>query len=468
MRGLVPRETDDSGAVAAEYVGVLVVIAMIVAALLAVGIWQTAGDWAQYAVCHIVGSDGCARPSGDDPTLTADGEGPPPLPACRTGTTSRDRRTTTDWIFSRNVDGERWTMTELSDGSVVILDGTYAGDQRAAGVGFDVPLGAQDKLGISVSGHHGTIDEAGRMFLLTPEDLAEYQELMGAIARDQYVHGASRTAVRLGAGAESTEQWLRNLEALERAEELVEAQIDEHVTHDYVRTRDEVHVRLGGSYRGVAGAVSLGGGREKNIAIDRATGEQLITMRMDTEEAVQLGVGMFGAGAGVQQRGTWDVSVALRLSSEGELQSASLTAGSEFIGGGYVGVDPGSLPGGAVQGLQTSGGANLSVRDGGRVEATFSLDLASARDTDLQQLRSFLSDPVREMPGFVEISGRQGEMLLQSYDIDTAGSTSLELAARVIVQAGISSSDARREVVLRDALSYDPNHGLLRRTDCLG
>lgn len=121
MRARTVRR-DEDGEVAAEHVAVLVVVSLAIAALVAAGIPTVIGGWAEYAVCQLFGDGTCERPSSAEVVAAEPDDGPPPPPPCTTSASSRDQRRTVDWLFSRSVNGERYSITDLSDGTVVILE----------------------------------------------------------------------------------------------------------------------------------------------------------------------------------------------------------------------------------------------------------------------------------------------------------------------------------------------------------
>lgn len=459
------RQRAEAGAVSGEYVAAVIVVGLIVAALLAAGLPGSVRDWGEYAVCQLFATeDACTRPS-TDPEVATGPEDTPQPPVCTTNSTSRDQRRTTDWIFSRNIDGERYQITELSDGTVVIHDTEYSGEGHSAGIGIEIPLGARDKLGLSASGHFSGIEESGRMFVLTPAAFEEYRDTMADIAVDAYINGPQYLDMALGLSADDIDEYMDDQHALHLRDQVIEQLIEQHVTHDYMRTRDEVSLSLGGGYKGISAATTLAAGAEKVIAVDRETGVSSITMQLDAEQASQLGVGIFGVGAGVDGSGRTDAAITIEIDADGEPLTASLATGVEVSGGGFVGLDPGSIPGDAVDGLQTAAGFGVNADEGGRVQTTYSLDL---QDDDLaqEQLAAFLDNPVTGLDDFIDLAGRRGEVLMEAYDVESE-SQNIDLAIRVLAQAGLSDSDDRQVMTLAEAISYDPFNGLLHREDCL-
>ena len=455
----------EAGAVSAEYVAAVVVVGLIVAALLAAGLPGSVRDWGEYAVCQLFATeDVCERPS-NDPDIASGPEETPQPPVCTTNATSRDQRRTTDWIFSRSIDGERYQMTELSDGTVVIHDTEYSGEGHSAGLGIDIPLGARDKLGLSASGHLSGIEENGRMFVLTPAAFEAYQDTMADIAVDMYVNGGRYLEMELGLGADSLEEYADDQHALHLREIVIEQLIEDHVTHDYVRTRGDFSLLLGGGYKGVSASVTLDAGSEKVITVDRESGVTSVTTQLDGEQATQLGVGIFGVGAGVDRADSVDAALTVELDADGQVMSASVTTGLEVSGGGFVGLDPGSIPGDAVDGVQTAAGFGVNANEGARVQTTFSLDL---RDDDYAQTQfaDFVQDPIGNLDDFADLAGRRGEILMEAFDVESE-SNNVELAIRLLAQAGLGDSDERRVATLAEAISYDPHNGLLHREDCL-
>lgn len=303
------------------------------------------------------------------------------------------------------------------------------------------------------------------MFVLTPAAFEEYRDTMADIAVDAYINGPQYLDMALGTSAESIEEYMDDQHALQLRDQVIEQLIDRHVTHDYLRTRDEVSLSLGGGYKGISAATTLAAGTEKVIAVDRETGVSSITMQLDAQQASQLGVGIFGVGAGVDGSGRADAAITIEIGPDGDLLTASLATGVEVSGGGFIGLDPGSIPGDAVDGLQTAGGFGVNADEGSRVQTTYSLDLQDD-DHAQSQLASFLDDPVSGLDDFIDLAGRRGEVLLEAFDVES-DSQNIELALRILAQAGISDSDDRQVMTLAEAISYDPFNGLLRREDCL-
>src|SRR5438105_3679430 len=107
------------GQTSAEYLGMLVVIAGLVSALTAGGIGATIAHHIEAAVCRIV-RPGDACPT-DPARPTAAPAAAASKPPCTTSIYDHESSFSTDLLFNRQVDGSRYYLERLSDGTVVVL-----------------------------------------------------------------------------------------------------------------------------------------------------------------------------------------------------------------------------------------------------------------------------------------------------------------------------------------------------------
>lgn len=167
---------DESGAVSAEQVAIISVVAAVIAALLAIPIAPIVGAWGEYAVCVLFGDDDCARPGSDGRT---DRDYRPEN--CDIIATTYDGSVGADVLIFDVETGVSYARTDRSDGTtsftVVSTDGAGVGvespgvEAQAGPVSIDI--GAEAGVGVEV--------EEGQTWIV-PTDQAD--DLQGLLLRD--------------------------------------------------------------------------------------------------------------------------------------------------------------------------------------------------------------------------------------------------------------------------------------------
>lgn len=400
---------DQAGATTSEYVGLVVMVAVLVGALVVndpAGLGEAVSDTFRGAFCRVViavgGEASCPGDRDASDRLAEEPDGPSP-PICLTSASIHDARMTVDWIFDPSVWGERYVVSETSEGDLVIVDTQYEGSGKTAGLGVAIPLGAKSKLGISASGSVVGIEETGRKFVLEAGEARQaYEEFITAVARDLYMH-RSRYLDRL-LDADTAEEFLEYLRALDLRDRAIEAMLEDHATHDYHRSRGEVNLDLGAGKGWGAAAVTVGGSAGTVVTVDRETGAYSFSFELEAETAAGVSAGVLGVGADGTQSQGGGVTVTLEYDAADELTGASVTTTLTASTAGSVGIDPGSLPA-TPDGVRGQLGVSLS--GAGVVEATFSLPVDQDADSQ-QKLTTFLADPVGHVDDFIEVASAKG------------------------------------------------------------
>lgn len=456
-----------TGAVAAEQIAVLVVIAAVVAALLAIGMSERVRDTGVAAVRCLFGGpcelpDGGGSGPGTEPGPGTEDDDAPPV--CTTSGDVWDRSRTTDWIFDRSVEGERYAVTRLADGSVVIVDTQYEGSGTVVGVGGQVPLGEDTRLGVSADGAGVSVEESGRMFVLTPEAFEAYRDTMADIIVSEYTRGGGLADLNDILTA-SPDEVGDVLHAQALRDMVFENLINEHATHDYYRTYDQITLNVGASVpipktpivigAGASGSGSSGTG----VAVDRDTGA--VTLTYELEAGAELSASVSAYVVGVTERAGLDgsYSVSVSVDPDGSITDVSLTTRVEVSGGTSAGLAAGGLGG------TTRGSGRVSFADAGYLETTFSLPVGGSPDAQ-RDVQAFLEDPVGNAGDFLDVVGDHGTALVQGFEV-AEDNEEVALALRVIASAGFSSTDSHRSFELVGAASYDPVNGLMLRSDCV-
>lgn len=461
------RFRGQAGATTSEYVGLVMMVAVVVGALVVndpAGLGEAVSDTIRGAFCRVVtavgGEESC--PEGREaPDRLAEEPDEPAPPICLTSASIHDARMTVDWIFDRSVEGERYAVSETSEGDLVIVDTQYEGSGKTAGLGVDIPLGAKSKLGISASGSVVGLEETGRKFVLEAGEARQaYEEFITAVARDLYMH-RSQYLDRL-LDADTAEEFLEYLRALDLRDRAIEAMLEDHATHDYHRSRGEATLNLGLS-KGIWGAeMTVGGSIGTVLTVDRESGSYSLSFELDAESAAGVGAGVLGVGTDATRGQGGRVSVTLEYGLDNKLTNISATTTLTASAAGSVGIDPGSIPA-SPDGV--GGQLGVSLSGAGVVEATFALPVGEDPVAQ-QEVATFLEDPVRHIGGFIEVASANGEVIVQGYQARET-TERVDLGLRLLASAGYSQIGSHRQLTLVDAVSYDPVHGLMRRRDCL-
>lgn len=450
----------EHGGVGAEHVAVIALVAVVVTAIWAIGLPERVGEYSRYAVCLLFGEDGSCEAPGSDPTGPVLAEDTDP-PVCTVAGRERDQRNTTDLLFRRTVDGERFAVTELSDGTVVILDTEYDGGGVVIGGGVELPLSGSSKLGASATGSGITLEEAGIVYVLEGESLVAYQEAQGKRARDIYMHGGTLADMQMGGGASSPEELAEQRRAVDIVLEAWDDQVEQHATHDLFRTAGEVALDVGVGYKLLSGVVTVAGSTGSTIQVERATGAYDLTIDLSAEMSQGVGVGLLGVGATGGHAEAVGSSITLSYDRSGELVGATTNVTFEATATGFVGFDLGGVPGAPTG---TEGGFGFDLARGALVETTFALPVDSQASATL--LEDLLADPAGTAGDAFRHAVNEGSAIAQAYELDET-SSSVGVALRALVSAGVSSDDTARELRLIDAVSYDGHNGLMRRGDCI-
>lgn len=454
------------GAIAAEQIGIMILIGAVVAGLWAAGIAGSVGDWGRYAACTLfAGGDGdCDRPSGHSgqPALAHDDHAPP---VCQLESSERHHRTTTDLLFRRNVEGDRFVITELSDGTMIIIDTEYEGSGHVIGGGGEIPLGKNSKLSLSASGSAIEVEEGGLVYHLDPSAYEAYQEEITQQAIDAYVHGPPELAIlEAQLGADSLSDAARAGAYGEIILEALEERITSHATHDLYRTTGEVSLNVGGSWKIVSGSLTVEGSVGSTMQVDRRTGATELTIDLDQSTAATLGVGLLGAGASGGTAQTVGSSITLSFDPDGNLTSAKTNVSYELTGDGAIGFDLAGFPGApSSQGADWGAGFGWHGSAGALVDLTFEVPIDS--EDDRNRLQDVLRNPAEgAFDAFASALG-DGSVLMQVHDV-TENSDDVSAAIRVLASLGISDERSTSQLQLAHAVSYDPANGLLLRGDC--
>lgn len=461
-----PRSGAEDGAIAAEHIGIIILIGAVVAGLWAAGIAGSVADWGRYAACSLfTGSDGdCEHPgSGSQgPVLAEDPDAPP---VCQLEASERHHRTTTDLLFRRNVDGSRFVVNELSDGTMIIIDTEYEGSGHVIGGGGEIPLGRNSKLSLTASGSAISVEEGGLVYHLDPAAYEAYQDEVANQAIDAYKYGAPELAVlEATLGADNPSDAAAAQVYGDILLETLEERITSHATHDLYRTTGEVSLDIGGSWKLVSGSLAVKGSVGSTMQVDRETGATELTIDLDQETAGTLGVGLLGAGASGGTAQTVGSSITVSFDPDGNITSAKTNVSYELTGEGGVGFDLAGFPGApSAQGGDWDAGFGWGGGEGGLVDLTFEIPVDDADDR--ARLERVLANPATSAFDGFAAAIDDGNVLMQVHDV-TESSDSAGAAIRLLASLGISDERSTSQLQLTHAVSYDPANGLLFRGDC--
>jgi hypothetical protein len=138
------RARDEAGKTAAEYVGALLVVAVIAGVLLTAGLGDTVAQAAQRAVACI--ARGSCPPGGDAAGPAGPAEAARPArrtaPACLLSSHEVTYTSTADFLFDRSVDGSTYLHAKHSDGVTEIRSTEFQGDGNVVLLGGELPIGA--------------------------------------------------------------------------------------------------------------------------------------------------------------------------------------------------------------------------------------------------------------------------------------------------------------------------------------
>lgn len=188
--GRHPRSRSEGGAIAADQIAVLAIVAAVIAALFAIPLAPIVGEWGRYAACILFSPDaGCARPG------TAQASNEPDHP-CVLSESGRGVNVNASFVVDvdRNLE---YTTTTLSDGTVQL---TYSNDTAAgAGVGgglqADLYWGeGQLTLGAQASADAAVRFVEGEVFEWTGPDAEVWAD------RYRTVHGVSAAPADVALG----------------------------------------------------------------------------------------------------------------------------------------------------------------------------------------------------------------------------------------------------------------------------
>lgn len=461
-----PRSGAEDGAIAAEHIGIVIVIGVVVAGLWAAGIAGSVADWGRYAACSLFATtDGdCQRPGGggQDPVLAHDPDAPP---VCQLGASEHHHRMTTDVLFRRNVDGSRFVVNELSDGTMIIIDTEYEGSGHVVGGGGEIPLGRNSKLSLTASGSAISVEEGGLVYHLDPDAYAAYQDEVSGQAIDAFKYGSPGLAVLEAIGsAENPSDAAAAKVYGDIFLETLEEQITSHATHDLYRTTGEVSLDIGGSWKAFAGSLTVAGSVGSTMQVDRDTGATELTIDLDQETAGTLGVGLLGAGASGGGAQTVGSSITLSFDPDGNITSAKTNVSYELTGEGAVGFDLAGFPGApSVHGGDWDAGFGWTGGKGGLVDLTFEVPVDS--EDDRIRFGRALANPTTGAFDALAAAIDGGSVLMQVHDV-TESSDSAGAAIRLLASLGVSDERSTSHLQLTHAVSYDPSNGLLFRGDC--
>lgn len=451
----------EHGGIGAEHVAVIALIAVVVTAIWTLEVPRIVGEHGRYAVCLLFDGDAssCEAPGDQGPVLAGEDTDPP---VCTVAGRERDQRNTTDLLLRRTIDGERFAVTELSDGSVVILDTDYEGSGDVVGGGFELPFGRSSKLDVNASGSAVTLDEAGIVYHLAGDTLEAYRDAQGERAANLYVYGPELAARELGYGATTPQEFADQHRAVDIITDTWDAQVEQHATHDIYRTSGEVTLDVGAAFKGVSGSVTVAGSTGSTVQVDRTTGSYDVTMDLSGELSHEIGVGLLGVGASGGGAEAVGSSLTLSFDADHELIGATANVTFEATATGFVGFDLGGIPG-APRGGEA--GFGFDLERGALVETTFALPIDGPGSEAI--VERLVRDPAGTAGAAFAHAVNGGSAIAQAFDVEEHRDNA-SLALRLVASIGVSDEDTSRQLRLVDAVSYDAHNGLMRRGDCLG
>jgi hypothetical protein len=399
------RRAGEQGASTPEYVGVLILVAALIAALWAVPLAPLVGDWARYAACSLFGGE-CERP-----LTTADGAIPGPTPVsmvCLEGS-ERERLGGDVTLFSAKVsgdlacqvdrtsDGHHDVTLELSGGlaAELVTGGKISADGLGAKQGRQgaLELGANASVApvfrFSSQAAAVAFTEQARELVTGPvDDLVDWRTLIP-------VYGPGRIPV-------NQYRRVRDFQAPPPARLRVEGSVEV--------------IGSGDIYGGSAGASGvLSAGQTLGADIDLETGAHTYYVALDSALAVELGLGarMVPAhgGVGVSGEVGTEVTVAYTVDGDGTPTTLAFGVAADVHGGIEAGLDglmfDGS-PFGTVQPDLKQAVAALSIdareEFSGSVSATATIDLTDPAAQELGR-DLVLALGSRDRDGLTEVGG---------------------------------------------------------------
>lgn len=373
-----------AGAVTAEYVATVTIVAAVVAALFALPLVPMVGAWGRYAVCTLFGGDDeCARPLAaggpDDPLVT---------PVTMVCLESRDRESAGGdvTIVSVKASGElSYQIDRNSDGThEVTLEfaGGLAGELVAGG-----KLSA-DELGVK-QGRSGAVELGGDASVAPVFAFDSEQEAVrfAESARD-LVAGPGRDAWNwrtlipvYGPGRIAVNQYNR-------------IRSFDPPAPSRVRVEGSVDIEAGGDLYGSAGGIEglVESGRSVGADVDLETGDTTVYVALDGRVAAELGIGpnvVTPVGGNLQPGGEFSGEVVVGVTLDRDLTPKHVQVGVSATGHG--GLERGGLEGfmfadGPFTGLERDlsdalGDVGFSARDDPAFafSATAELDLTDPR-----------------------------------------------------------------------------------------
>ena len=296
------RVRDEAGQAGAEYVGGLLVVALIVGVLVTAGLGDTVAYATERAVACIVGG-GCpagAEDEGGGSTRVAAVRRAPPEapPACLLTSHAVTYTSTADFLFNRSVNGSTYLHAVHSDDVTEIRSTEFEGSGTVVMVGGELPIGG-GRLRVSAGGSSVSVEEEGHVFLLDTEEAAEYQFWTEKLAQERYMAGPLPDW--------ETQQKIAFLEAIRLG----------YADRRYTRTGSETEIEIGGAIKVIYGELIVSGASGVAVEEDTRTGATTVTFDIAGETAGELGVMLLGGPVASAESGL-AVSLEVRL---GELRA---------------------------------------------------------------------------------------------------------------------------------------------------
>jgi hypothetical protein len=188
------RARSDEGAIAAEHTGVLVVIGVVIAAVVALPVAPQIASWGAYAVCSLFGDGGCARPGSEITAATDEEWFAGDLENCTVLAATSGVESNLDIMWASLAGAEGYEVVQHADGTTTV---TYdrqigAGGNVGTGGGINVHFGEESFNYEASAGATGlwTMGGGQTLTFASPEDAQAYvdwHQRVG-VATDRYDH----------------------------------------------------------------------------------------------------------------------------------------------------------------------------------------------------------------------------------------------------------------------------------------
>lgn len=419
MRTFVQRLRGSAGQVSSEYLGVLLVVAVIIATVVVAGPGPTISARLEQLICQIAGGD-CAAPEDDDP--------------CTVSSSGREANLNLQILAVDLGQGGSYLREDRSDDTTVFTISDNASIQAALRAGAKARVGNVGFEATAEAAAGGRLEGAQQFTVPTDEadDLEEAlrrQGGFGQIVRDNVESGP------LGFAIDPL-----NDEIFGEDEPDLPEPSSEYVSAD-------AYAGASGAAGATAGPV---GGAEIEAALEAAGGARLITSGED-EGNLELYIQLDGSVAGslsaatLGPGGSGDVSgVAVLTLEDGTTPTElALTLSTGYTGSLNIAQSAEGADLGSLSRVLEEASAGGSAGSGQSLEFGAKLDLTTPENRDAAL--GLITRGLGGVPGLVRRFDEDGNLTLQTADVDESefeAGANVGLGINLGADGGESSSDS--------------------------